>query len=236
MIRQRQLNTGFSLVEFIVILSLFAIMASVVSLDFQNFRDSIERGNLATDIGLSYRQMQVYGISASNREVGGEGFDTDDGSVQSLVSLDLLADESIYGVQLDLNDQTIFLYQEVANAPDAFDTGADVLVDALSISGNNQVLRICASEDDTQPRISGTNGSCNFALGSSGEEIDIGTFVTTFKRPFPDATFYGSEFSVGFVPQTVLLVIGQEGQDPTEFEYLYIDAAGLIQLANPEIV
>ena len=132
---RKNINKGFSLVEFIVILTLFGIMASVVTFDYQEYRSKIERSNFATDIALAFRQMQVYGISSSNRNIGGLGFDTADGTadVQDIVDQDLVLDIGVYGVQIDLGSQTLTLYQEVGGNEKAFDDGTDVIVDILQL-------------------------------------------------------------------------------------------------------
>lgn len=51
--------TGFTLVEFIVIMSIFVIMIGVVLFNFTGFRSAVTMENLAQDIALSIRQIQV---------------------------------------------------------------------------------------------------------------------------------------------------------------------------------
>lgn len=50
---------GFTLVEFIVIMSIFAIMVGVVLFNFTSFRSRVTLDNLAHDIALSIRQIQT---------------------------------------------------------------------------------------------------------------------------------------------------------------------------------
>ena len=237
--KKQQSKAGFSLVEFIVILTLFSIMASVVTFDFQRFQTQIDRSNLATDIALAFRQMQVYGISSSNREIGAVGFDGADatGEVQALVNANLIQDTSSYGVHVHLDEQRITLFQEVGGNPAVYDEGTDVVIDVLAITGKNQILRVCASEEAQEPEILYADGSCNFSLSQPGEEIQTGTFTAIFKRPFPDASYYGSAFSSsGFDTQIALLVIGPAGITADELRFIYLDAVGLIQNITPTIV
>jgi Tfp pilus assembly protein FimT len=52
-------QSGFTLVEFIVIMSIFAIMVGVVLFNFTSFRSRVTLDNLAHDIALSIRQVQT---------------------------------------------------------------------------------------------------------------------------------------------------------------------------------
>ncbi|MCD8494597.1 MAG: prepilin-type N-terminal cleavage/methylation domain-containing protein [Candidatus Pacebacteria bacterium] len=54
---------GFTLIEFIVIMIIFSIMASVTLFNFTGFRNEIVLSNLAHDIALTIRQTQVGGAS-----------------------------------------------------------------------------------------------------------------------------------------------------------------------------
>ena len=50
---------GFTLVEFIVIMAIFAVMVGVVLFNFTGFRSKITLDNLAQDIALSIRNVQT---------------------------------------------------------------------------------------------------------------------------------------------------------------------------------
>ncbi len=62
-------HNGFTLVEFIVIMGIFAIMVGVVMFNFNGFRSNVTSENLAQDIALSIRQIQ---------SSAGAGLSTDD--------------------------------------------------------------------------------------------------------------------------------------------------------------
>ncbi len=51
--------SGFTLVEFIVIMGIFAIMVGVIIFNFNGFRSNVTLDNLAQDIALSVRQIQT---------------------------------------------------------------------------------------------------------------------------------------------------------------------------------
>jgi type II secretory pathway pseudopilin PulG len=237
---RKQQHSGFSLVEFIVILTLFAIMASVVTFDFQRFRTNIDRSNLATDVALAFRQMQVYGISSSNRLIGAAEFESDEGTatVQNLVNADLIQDTSTYGVELNLDQQTMTLFQDnVEGTEGVYDEGGtnpDTLIDILQISGQNSIQRICVTESADEPEILSADASCVFPSG--GEEIDSGTFTAVFKRPFPDATYTVSSIPGDFTTRIAVMVIGPDNAQASAMRYVYLDAVGLIQSIRANIV
>lgn len=54
-----QISRGFTLVEFVVIIGIFAIMVGVIMSNFNGFRSVITLDNLAQDIALAIRQVQT---------------------------------------------------------------------------------------------------------------------------------------------------------------------------------
>lgn len=59
-------SRAFTLVEFIVIISIFAIIATIALFNFGSFSSNVSLSNLAHDVALSIREAQVYGISATS--------------------------------------------------------------------------------------------------------------------------------------------------------------------------
>jgi type II secretory pathway pseudopilin PulG len=238
----RNQQSGFSMVEFIVILSLFAIMASVVTFDFQRYRNTIDKSNLTGEIALAYRQMQVFGISSTNRVIGEEGFETDSDTVESLVNDDVANERSVYGVQLDFENQRLLLYQDYyysepgftpGGTPEFYEPEHDRLVDALQIQGDNQILRVCLTDSPQEPSINSTNGSCIFPSGN-GYDVSSEPFSVRFQRPFPDASFKAVAVSdSSYEAQIALFAIGSPEADPTDLQYIRIDSVGLIQITQP---
>ena len=57
-------HTGFTLIEFIVIMMIFAVMVGVALFNFNGFRSAVTLDNLAHDIGISIRQIQSSAGSA----------------------------------------------------------------------------------------------------------------------------------------------------------------------------
>lgn len=57
---------AFTIMEFVVIMVIFAIMASVSIFGYSEFQSSVSLRNLASEIGLLIRQAQSYGIVVTN--------------------------------------------------------------------------------------------------------------------------------------------------------------------------
>lgn len=76
-----QLQQGFTVVELIVILAIFAIMAAVALFNFTGFRNTVALSNLVHDVALEIKTAQTLGISASG-DIDGQG-----GGTQRIVSV-----------------------------------------------------------------------------------------------------------------------------------------------------
>ena len=62
---------GFTLVEFIVIMGIFAIMVGVIIFNFNGFRSTVTLDNLAQDIALSVRQIQTSAGASLSSSISG---------------------------------------------------------------------------------------------------------------------------------------------------------------------
>jgi type II secretory pathway pseudopilin PulG len=69
-VSSKQYN-GFTLIEFIVIMMIFAVMVGVALFNFNGFRSAVTLDNLAHDIGISIRQIQSSAGSALSSQNGG---------------------------------------------------------------------------------------------------------------------------------------------------------------------
>ncbi len=62
---------GFTFVEFIVIISIFAVMSAIALFNFRGFRSSVGLNNLAYDIALEVKTAQTLGVSAPGADFFG---------------------------------------------------------------------------------------------------------------------------------------------------------------------
>lgn len=70
--KRRTILGGFTLVEMIVTLAIFAIISAVVIARYRDFSGGIILTNLAYDVAITVRQSQVYGLSV--KDVGSASF------------------------------------------------------------------------------------------------------------------------------------------------------------------
>lgn len=152
---------GFSLIEFIVVITIFSIMSAVSIFNYNQYVSTIEASNIAQDIAITIRQAQVYGLSGS-----------DDG----VNVFDITRDQSIRGVNFSFDSQNpsgvITLYEDF-NRNNIYDLNSDRILDQFVIA--SQRVRIIGFDFT-----SGTS-ECN-ENNLSRDETDI-----SFQRPYPDA-------------------------------------------------
>lgn len=60
---QKPHNTGFTLLEMLVVLGIFAIMTSITVFNYDKFRSQTILINMAYEVALSIRESQIYGVS-----------------------------------------------------------------------------------------------------------------------------------------------------------------------------
>lgn len=224
--KNKQKNKGFSVVELVVVISIFAIMTTVSSLNYNDYRSTIERSNLAQDIALTVRQAQVYGISASARNIGDATFDNEGVAVDffdnSTGIADVTKDKSIRGVSFDLDDETITIFEDY-NRDRVYhdvDTSFDRVIDfrkILSRSISIEYFYLCDLS------------SC---IKQEGGLLDV-----SFERPYPDAYIsYRENGNVGtpITPYSyagIILSDGTEGEN----EYIEIFSIGNITVKSDHI-
>lgn len=152
------LNKGFSLVELLVVVSIFLIITSVVLFNQNKFSSDISISNVAYSIALEIRQAQVSGILVGQ---GGSDFN------------------KAYGVHFKIiNNNEIVLQNFTDDDGDLeYDTAEGDAVQQL-VEGNI-ILSVC-----TYSAESGTAGEECITPTNIG---DIDTVDIMYKRPDPSA-------------------------------------------------
>jgi prepilin-type N-terminal cleavage/methylation domain-containing protein len=132
---------GFTLVELLVSIGIFAIITSVAVVNQSNFNGSILLTNLAYEIGLSIREAQVYGITVRGTTLDATKFD------------------SGYGMRFDITTPTKYYLFEDRNPPNHFcdssECGAGYadVVETFNINRGNRISKLCVDGDCTSPAI-----------------------------------------------------------------------------------
>lgn len=143
--RQRRfLARGFSLIELLVVISIFSMITIVVLANHSRFNGSVLLGNLAYDIALSVREAQVYGLSVKQ-------FDS-----QFQVG---------YGVHFS-DSSTYILFADVNPRNNRYDLGTDSIIQTNSLGKGHFILRYCAENS-----VGVT--SCSDSRGSPPTYLDI---------------------------------------------------------------
>ena len=191
-------NRGMTLVELMVVLSIFVIISGLVIFNYGGFRYSASVQNLANDIALSIRQTQSYAIGSKKLyptdnpivpvTAYGISFKASNGSVgagwPSQTIFDLFAD-------LSLNDR----YDELTGVcgPNNLKTGDECLT-SFSINGGALIT-----------------GLTYYAQSNStGTPVD--TLDVVFKRPLPDARICSDSTCSSYGTYAVITVSSLDGK------------------------
>lgn len=118
-------RAGFSLIELLVVISIFSIISLVILANHSQFQSTVLLESLAYDIGLSVRQAQVYGLSV-RRSTGADEF------------------QSGYGVHFDSDVPTQYLFFADVNNDKRYVQGVDQIVETYTLGRGHTVKRFCA--------------------------------------------------------------------------------------------
>ncbi len=208
-------NKGFSLVEFVVILSIFAIMASVSSINYNEHRAAIEMSNISQDVALTIRQAQVYGISASSKKLGGDTFDasaafSDSGSIPNVVQ-----DKSIRGVSFNLDEGTITLFEDI-DGNKRYVAGNLITSDRVI-----DVRKIVSRDVSMEYFYVCLNGACT--------KKTHGVLDISFQRPYADAIITFTSGLTGSLYDHASIIVSNGGQ---KNKYVEVSSIGNINVKS----
>lgn len=164
-------NKGFTLVELLVSIAIFAMITTLVLTKYQSFNGGIVLTNLAYELALTIRQAQTYGINVKGSSAG---FNVS------------------YGVHFDASTPGSFIL--FADARSSFDpdsltssgdgkypTAGDALVDTFNLRRGIVISKFCIGQ--SLANIANADGSNKENCTTSGGTLlDI-----TFSRPDPAA-------------------------------------------------
>jgi type II secretory pathway pseudopilin PulG len=161
---------AFSMVEFVVILSIFSIMAGITMFNFRGFRSKVALENLAYDIGLSIANIQQRAASGASSSGSGT-------PVGIFQGVEFVYNSSISPAKFDPEFK---IFQDI-NGDKEYNSG-DVLVDSIKIQYNEYI-------EDIQ-----FHNSSNFSTASPGPNAKL---TIMFRRPWMDAYFYNLQSGSG---------------------------------------
>ncbi len=164
---------GFTIIELLISLAIFAFMTAFLVAKYGNFNQGILLTNLAYDVAITLRNAQSYGINVRNRTNLNE-----DGYIYG------------FGVHFDSNSNTVdgvIPRQQMIFFADApIDTGGENLyyngvydrlsgeaISIFTIKNGSYISSVCTGD---KPE------NCNSSNSTNGDTVDI-----TFVRPDPNA-------------------------------------------------
>ncbi len=170
-------HKGFTLIEFVVIISIFAIMASIALINFAGFRSNVGLNNLAHDIALTLRQAQVFGWSTQTAELNAVGDAT------------RYANGVFFKYNGNSYAKEFKLYSKKDDRPGAeyyFDdlNTTDLTIDTINIQGPNHISDIRTASSPEQLEFDSVTHIIN-----GGQSISADVSVA-FSRPRPEAMFF----------------------------------------------
>lgn len=161
-----QKNKGFSLVELLVVVSIFVIITGVVLFNQNKFSSDISITNVSYAIALQIRQAQVYGTLVRS---------------PNFTEYDLS-----YGVHFfkEANNLSTFYFFADNNRNNKFDDpSVDNLISSHMLGEGNTISSICTYQ---------TIGNNERCMGDSESTNDLSSVDIMFKRPDPSAKIFDS--------------------------------------------
>lgn len=179
------MKQGFTLIEFIVIISIFAIMASIALFNYNGFRSNVALNNLAHDIGLTIRQAQVFGwANQSENMSGGTGVVLDPLGDALSASPVRFSDGVYFDISSPQAAKQIILYKKLDSTllPYFIDDTQDRVIDTVQIAGPNSISGIYYAINKEDLLLD--------ADGPAPGIQPIPNLSIAFSRPKPEALFF----------------------------------------------
>jgi prepilin-type N-terminal cleavage/methylation domain-containing protein len=160
-------NKGFTLVELMISISIFAFMTAFFVAKYGTFNQNILLTSLAYDVALTIRNAQSYGLNVKSKPIVDGG-----GQITTNYSSDFT---SAYGVNFNMsaNTKVIFYVDADGNGNGKYDVGE--LISTQTIQRGSTIYALCAG---TGP--------------STGNCTSVNTLDVTYKRPDPNAIIIGN--------------------------------------------
>lgn len=126
-----QNGAGFTLVELLVVISIFAIISAVILFKNNEFNGHIILSNLAYDVALSIREAQVYGLSVREATPGSGSFDY------------------AYGIHFSVDEPDVY-YQFLDTDGNNRMTGAGEVLNTYRLRNGFSISRFCGGNAGNQ--------------------------------------------------------------------------------------
>jgi|ERR1035437_1624771 prepilin-type N-terminal cleavage/methylation domain-containing protein len=175
-IKKQSTQKGFTLVELIVSLAIFAFMTAFLVAKYGSFNQGVLLTNLAYDVAITIRSAQTYGLDVQGTSVGAN-------------TLFIYP----YGVHFDKGASQFILYTDFKDSctygPCGYDATLSSPAEAVNtykMRPGNTIKDICVGSGPL---------ACN--------PIGSGSFDAVFKRPSPDAILLNNDFASTYAEITL---------------------------------
>jgi len=193
---------GFTIIELIVSIAIFAAMTALVIAKYGTFNQSTLVTNVAYDMALSVRTAQTYGLSVKS-------------SNSSLNSFD-----AAYGIHFDstpANQNKFVFFADTDTPPNGlYDSQPDEAITTYSLNQNTKITSIC---------LGSVYSSCN--SNNIVTSLDV-----TFKRPNPDAIFCAKGNCQDQLNSQSIAFVTISSSDGSYKQVVYIRKNGEISVEN----
>lgn len=182
---------GFTLVELMVSLAIFAFMTAFLVAKYSNFNQGILLTNLAYDVALTLRNAQSYGLNVKSKPEGGASYSTNF--------------DYPYGVHFDKRDT-----KEGTNEPVLSNTQMIFFADLDYAAYGGKVLSPSDSIISTY-NIKGGSHVSDVCVGTSENSCDsMRVLDISFMRPNPNAIITADSQNITY-PYAMITVQSSSG-------------------------
>lgn len=199
-------NNGFSLLELLVVISIFTIITTIALFDQGRLNSNVLLTNLAYDVALTVREAQAYGVGVKFSGTANNA-------------------ENAYGIYIDLtNPDGIEIFRDVDD-DGIYDVGGDGVEKTYKFSNQrgNQISALCGADSSSW----NPGETCPNGLKKANSNMSI-----TFKRPNPEANFIADGVSSFSGPAYIVL----KSQDGTNCRAVAIGGSGQIRVEGSNSV
>ncbi|MEK9132081.1 MAG: prepilin-type N-terminal cleavage/methylation domain-containing protein [Patescibacteria group bacterium] len=199
-------TTGFTLVELMVVVAIFAILTTIILYKNSDFNNSFLLTDAAYDVALTVREAQVYGINVKS---------TGKGAANQYFN-------SGYGIYLDTTGtypNTLVFFADAFTSPSVsagnytYD-GQSEFITAFALNRGYTISQFCAKPSIGQERCSTT------------PDAPLNRLAIVFVRPNPDAKITDSGGGTEYSSATITIT----SPDGTKSKTVRITTAGQISI------
>lgn len=223
----KKYNKGMTLVELMVVLSIFAVISMTVAFNYGSYKSTTSTSVLSQNVALSIREAQGYAMGVKSVSVSGGNvfpgygvhfdvatFGVVTGSQKSFILFADIPPNATTSANFEYDQPSGSAPDEVACNDTTIGPGNEC-ISINTITGGDKILGVCA---DTE---------CDQNIANIIGSLDI-----IFHRPNPDATFcYRSSPGVGCTPGVSSAgVIVQSESDPNISKKIIVWNTGQISV------